>query len=151
MMKAAPASPFVVAEPEFLFEFLIIPLDDPALFGERDQILQMGGRGQSRQPVLTRLGFSFGPFDQQPFFRVRFGLPVIAVRRPHAHSDEAGAEFLTRTLAPRYGLPRFGRECQCQFFRRDWLVCWSPTQQSGRPAHPFARKWWKRLRTRFPY
>ena len=35
MMKPAPAPPFVMAEPELLFQFLIIPFDDPALFGQR--------------------------------------------------------------------------------------------------------------------
>jgi hypothetical protein len=46
MMKAAPASSFVLAQPEFLFEFLIIALDDPTLFGQRDQILQIAVAGR---------------------------------------------------------------------------------------------------------
>ena len=40
MVKAAPASAFVMTQSEFLLEFLIIPFDDPALFGERYQIFQ---------------------------------------------------------------------------------------------------------------
>jgi hypothetical protein len=38
MVKAAPASAFVMTESEFLLEFLVIPFDDPALFGERHHI-----------------------------------------------------------------------------------------------------------------
>ena len=33
VVKAAPASSFVVIEPEFLLEFLIVALDPPAQFG----------------------------------------------------------------------------------------------------------------------
>ncbi len=40
MVKTAPASPFVMTESEFLLEFLVIPFDDPALFGERHQVFQ---------------------------------------------------------------------------------------------------------------
>jgi hypothetical protein len=40
MVKAAPASAFVMTQSEFLLEFLIIPFNDPTLFGECHQILQ---------------------------------------------------------------------------------------------------------------
>ncbi len=43
MMKAAPAAPFIVVESQFLFEFLIIPLDSPAQLGGMHQVDQ-GGR-----------------------------------------------------------------------------------------------------------
>jgi hypothetical protein len=34
MMEASPAAAFVVTQTEFLFEFLIVPLNDPAMFGQ---------------------------------------------------------------------------------------------------------------------
>jgi len=37
MMKAAPTTSFVVAQPEFLLQFLIIPFDDPSMFGQVHQ------------------------------------------------------------------------------------------------------------------
>ena len=39
MMKSPPASAFVMPQSELLFQFLIVPFNDPALFGNRDQIL----------------------------------------------------------------------------------------------------------------
>ena len=41
MMKAAPASAFVMTEPEFLLEFLIMPLNDPAPFSEPHLMVQL--------------------------------------------------------------------------------------------------------------
>src|SRR3954470_22198735 len=38
MMKAAPTASFIMIEPEFLLEVLIIPLDPPAQFGRVNQI-----------------------------------------------------------------------------------------------------------------
>ena len=37
MVEAAPAAPFEVAQPDLLFELLIVALDAPAQFGEIDQ------------------------------------------------------------------------------------------------------------------
>src|SRR4051812_23554356 len=53
MMKAAPTASFIMIEPEFLLEVLIIPLDPPAQLGRVNQIDQ--GRRQGREPVLARL------------------------------------------------------------------------------------------------
>ena len=41
VVKAAPAAAFKVAQAEFLFQFLIVAFDDPALFGQRGQIAQL--------------------------------------------------------------------------------------------------------------
>src|SRR3954470_19613746 len=55
MMKAAPAASFIMIEPKFLLEILIIPLNPPAQFGRVNQIDQ-GDRGrQGREPVPARL------------------------------------------------------------------------------------------------
>jgi hypothetical protein len=37
MVEAAPAAPFVVAEPDLLLEVLVVALDAPAQFGDVDQ------------------------------------------------------------------------------------------------------------------
>lgn len=66
MVKAAPAAPFVVVEPEFLLEFLVVALDAPALMGDRDQLVEGAGLRQRREVVLLRLRLMSGPFDQQP-------------------------------------------------------------------------------------
>ena len=34
MVKSPPAPAFIVAQPQFLFEFFIVALDDPAMFGQ---------------------------------------------------------------------------------------------------------------------
>ena len=40
MMEAAPTASFVVAQAEFLLQFLIVPFDDPAVFGQMHQFNQ---------------------------------------------------------------------------------------------------------------
>src|SRR4029077_6109354 len=83
MMKTAPASAFVMSQSQFLLEFLIVPLNDPALLGQFDQVGEGGLCGQGRKPVLVRLLFPSGPFDEQPLLRMGFRLPVIAMGRTH--------------------------------------------------------------------
>jgi len=48
MMKATPAASFVVTQTEFLLQFLIVPLDHPAMFGQVHQCDQRGIHRQSR-------------------------------------------------------------------------------------------------------
>jgi len=40
MVEAWPSSPFVMSEPDLLFEFLIIPLDPPSQLGKIDEALK---------------------------------------------------------------------------------------------------------------
>ena len=44
MMKSPPATPFVVTQAEFLLQFLIVPLDDPAMFRQVHQFHQRKSR-----------------------------------------------------------------------------------------------------------
>ena len=67
MVETAPASSFEVPEPKFLFQLLVIALNDPALLGQSHQIAQLGGSRQSGEPVLGRLRFTPRPFDDQPY------------------------------------------------------------------------------------
>ena len=49
MMKAAPTSSFIMIEPKFLLEILIIPLNPPAQLGHVNQIDQGDRRRQGRE------------------------------------------------------------------------------------------------------
>jgi len=40
MMKSPPTPAFIVAQPQLLFEFFLVTLDDPAVFGKLHQRLQ---------------------------------------------------------------------------------------------------------------
>ena len=80
MMKAAPTASFVMAQAEFLFQFLVIAFDDPAMFGQVHQFPQTNVRRQGGQPVLGGFRFPGRPFDQQPLFRMWLRAPIIAMR-----------------------------------------------------------------------
>src|SRR5260221_3112011 len=71
MMGAAPSAAFVMSEPEFLLEILVVALDAPAMLGEIDQTREADVVRQGRQPVFRRLGRVLRPFDQQPLFGAR--------------------------------------------------------------------------------
>src|SRR5258706_12351618 len=81
MMKPAPIAPFVMTQAEFLFEFPVVALDYPAQFQDRHEFGEGELCGQRRQPVVGRLGFALGPFDDEPFLLPR----SIAVRGAHPH------------------------------------------------------------------
>jgi len=83
VVKAAPPAPFVIAKAELLLQLLIIALDPPSQLCKINQILEADILWQSDQPILGRLGFSFRPLDQQPFFGARLAQLGIAMRRPH--------------------------------------------------------------------
>jgi hypothetical protein len=53
-----------VAQAQLLLQFLIIPLDDPTVFRQLHQSLQLGPGGQRRDPVLGGFGFSSRPLDE---------------------------------------------------------------------------------------
>src|ERR1035438_397948 len=84
MMKAAPAAAFEVTQAKFLFQFLIIAFDHPALFSQSDQVAQSDVFRQVRHPVFARFGFTAGPLDEQPLWLARLGKLVVAMCRPDA-------------------------------------------------------------------
>ena len=51
MMEAAPPAPFEVPKPDFLLEFLIVPLDTPAQLGKVDELAEADIGWQRRQPT----------------------------------------------------------------------------------------------------
>ena len=64
MVEPAPAAPFVVTEPQFLLEFLIVALDAPAPVRLSYQVVQGDVFGKGRQIVFERFGIASGPLDQ---------------------------------------------------------------------------------------
>ena len=81
MMKAAPATPFIMREAELLLELLVIPFDVPARHGRSDQRAQCRVRWQIAQPVVHQFGFALGPFDAEQLKPVYWGCS----RRPGMH------------------------------------------------------------------
>src|SRR5215218_5637470 len=126
MVKATPAPSFVVIKPEFLLQLLVVPFDPPAQLGDADQVNQGGRRRQGRQPVLARLLLPLRPLDQQPFLGVRLGPPVVAVRRPHSHGDEAPLQFAAAAFPPAYRLPSARWQGQGEILGSDRLVLGIP-------------------------
>ncbi len=88
MMEATPPAAFKVPKPNLLLEFLIVALDTPAQLGEVDEFAEADIGWQRRQPILGRLGFAYGPLDQQPLFRQQFRLEL-GMSDPNAHAGEA--------------------------------------------------------------
>ena len=89
MVEAAPASPFEVAEPNLLFEFLIIAFDAPAQFGGTDELMERDVRSKRSQPIFRRCLFALRPLDQQPLLWSALSKPVISMRRTNAHAGKA--------------------------------------------------------------
>src|ERR1035441_5261805 len=66
MVKSPPVAAFIMTHPEFLFEFLVVALDHPAVLADSDQPFQREFHWQARQPVAAWLPCAGGPLDQQP-------------------------------------------------------------------------------------
>lgn len=91
MVKSAPAAAFKMSQPEFLFQFLIVAFDEPALFGQCDQIRQKEVFPQIGQPVRARFGLAARPFDQEPVLLAWLAELVVPVRDADAHTGETSS------------------------------------------------------------
>src|ERR1017187_8570567 len=69
MVKSSPVAAFVMTQPEFLLEFLVVALDHPTVLADPNQPFQREFRWQTRQPVAAWLPCAGGPLDQQPLLR----------------------------------------------------------------------------------
>jgi hypothetical protein len=108
MVKTAPASSFVMTKSEFLLEFFVVALDDPAMFRYAHQIFQWGGLGQSGEPVLGRFGLLARPLDEEPLFRTEFTSLVIAMGRTYWQSGKTGTQRFPGPFPPTHRLPGGG-------------------------------------------
>ena len=122
MMKATPAAPLVMIEPELLLELLIIALDAPAQFGEIDHAIECGIGGQRREPIFGRFGLVLRPFDQQPFLRPRITALIVTMGDTNANPRKARAERFSRAFAPFDPAPRALGESKCKLLDRDRLM-----------------------------
>ena len=100
VMEAAPAAPFEMAEPDLLFEFLIVALNAPAQLGDFDEIVKGDIACKGRKPVFGRRILALWPFDQQPFFRSAFSQIIVAVRYSHTCPSKARGQDIACALAP---------------------------------------------------
>src|SRR5262249_8937069 len=90
VVKPPPVASFKVAQPQLLFQLLVIPFDNPRVFGNFDQSLELGSNRQRRYPVLGGFSLAPWPLDQQPFLGVRFGFLVISMSCTYASGCKAG-------------------------------------------------------------
>ena len=114
VMPALPAASFVVVQPHFLLQLLVVLFHPPVQLGQSYQAAAREALGQVREPVLGR-GFDVRwPLDQQPD-RLQLGLAVgMAVSRLHPAGGQAAALRTARALAPSDGAPCLGRQRQSQ-------------------------------------
>ena len=94
MVKAAPASAFVMTQSEFLLEFLIIPFDAP--FRPRLSLLRAAAR------AFEPPGRATGPLAIRPgtIPRAAVRSASIPMRRPDADGGEALGERCIGALTP---------------------------------------------------
>src|SRR5947209_10175214 len=62
MVEPAPVTAFKVSQPQLLFQLLVIPFDDPTMFGHLHQSFERCSRRQRRQPVFCRFRLAARPF-----------------------------------------------------------------------------------------
>ena len=136
VVKASPASSFIVTEAKFLLEFLIVALDPPAHFGGCDERLEVGIGRQGRKPVFGRCAFALRPFDKQPFFRIGLRAPVVAMRGPHSQAGEPGMQSFVDAFAPCDVTPCVGRQRFGELSGRLRLVLLVAPHQGRRATLP---------------
>src|SRR5580693_7654723 len=135
VVEPAPVAAFKVPRPQLLFQFLIVPLDDPAVFGHFDQSFKAGVRRQRRYPVLTRFCIPSWPFDQQPFLRVRLRLPAIPMSGTYANGGKARLQLTVCPFTPGDFPEGSGEQVHRQLFHGDGLMVRVPLQQPRRSSH----------------
>src|SRR5262245_46781848 len=68
MVESWPPPALVVPEPDLLLHIKVIALNSPAHFHEIDQLAEWHLFIYGGEPILGRLSFALGPFNQQRFF-----------------------------------------------------------------------------------
>ena len=138
-MKAAPSASFIVTEPEFLLQFLIVALDPPAQLGQVNEIPQRHIRRQSGQPVFGGFRFALRPLDQTPFLRPGAGAIVVTMRRPHPHRSKTRRQLGVAAFTPGDPMPLLFRQTQRQFLGGYRLTHRIAADQLWRAALPLQR------------
>src|SRR6476659_6201195 len=105
VVPASPGAPFEVIQPEFALEFLVVLFDLPACVGQRDELFERPGARRLHEVVLAIVGAGDRPLADEPAV-------LVALRRAHAHSREAGDQGPFGPGAPTDAAPRPGREAR---------------------------------------
>ena len=112
MVETRPPAALVVTERDFLLELEVIALDPPAHFCQIDQRAEGNLLIDSGEPILRRLSFALGPFDQQRLFGTCCSASDRRGANPHA--GKARAQLLVCSLAPGDRAPGMFRQTECQ-------------------------------------
>jgi alpha-ketoglutarate-dependent taurine dioxygenase len=134
VVKTPPSAPLEVAEADLLLEVLIIALDAPAQLGEIDDARERDVVRQCRKPVLRRLALARRPLNQQPFFRPRFGQPIIPMRHANAHARKPRGQPHSCAFPPFDRAPSARREPTRERLDRDWMMFGVTADQLRRPS-----------------
>src|SRR5260370_12715924 len=105
VVPALPASPFVVVEPEFVFELLVALLDPPADLHHAHEAREIRARRQRRKPVPAWLGMASEPFEEQPLRLLALLTMAIALGWSHPPRCKATGHRPLGSFAPRHRAP----------------------------------------------
>ena len=120
MMEAAPSAPFIVPEPDFLLELLIVALDAPAQLGQIDEPrkLMFSGSVESQYLVgsASPSGHSISSHSGDSILRDQFVVPDT-----DAHTREARGQPIGRAFPPRDRAPGPLGQTKRHFLGRDQI------------------------------
>ena len=138
VVKASPASSFIVTEAKFLLEFLIVALESASAFWRLPtSIFEVRHRpARSESQYIGRCAFALRPFDKQPFFRIGLRAPVVAMRGPHSQAGEPGMQSFVDAFAPCDVTPCVGRQRFGELSGRLRLVLLVAPHQGRRATLP---------------
>ena len=136
MVETAPAAAFTVPQPEFLLQFLVIPLKDPAVLRCLDEFPQLGVGRKCGEPVFGRLRFTSGPLPEQPFLWMSLGLAGITMRRTDTDCGKPGSQSVFGALTPGHGSRCGLEEGLREMLHRDRLMLVIASQQFPRTPLP---------------
>src|SRR5579875_325358 len=100
MMKPTPAPALEMAQPQFLLQLFGVTFDDPAVFGQADQVANLRLCRQSGEPILRGFGFALRPLDEQPFFRTRLSALFVPTRGTDTQQGKPRTERTFHALPP---------------------------------------------------
>jgi hypothetical protein len=151
MVEPTPVASFEMSQSQLLFQFFVIPLDDPAMFGHLYQSFELGGGRQCRYPVLGWFGIPFRPFDQQPLFRPGFVFPIIPMSRTYSNGGKARSQLSLRARSPSDFFEGRGGQLHRQLLHGDGLMVRGPLQEPRRPSYSSSWLGWQRLFAGLPH
>src|SRR5438874_8192752 len=122
MVEPAPVATLKVSQSQFLLQLLIIPFDDPAVFGHLDQSFEVGSGRQRRYPIFGGFFLPSRPLDQQPFLLVWFRFLVASMSRAYSNGGKARLQLPICAFTPSDFLEGRGGQTHRQLLYRDGLM-----------------------------